>query len=29
VWRVQRRHPPEPHGCFHVVPGPTADWERA
>jgi hypothetical protein len=25
-WRPQLR--PSPHGCFRVVPGPIANWER-
>jgi hypothetical protein len=28
-WRVQGQLQPSQHGCFHVVPGPIADWERA
>ena len=28
-WRAQCQHQPSQHGCFHVVPGPIADWERA
>jgi hypothetical protein len=27
-WQAEHRHRPKPHGCFHVVPGPIADWER-
>jgi len=27
-WRAQRQLQPCQHGCFHVVPGPIADWER-
>jgi hypothetical protein len=27
-WRAERRRRPEAHGCFRVVPGPVADWER-
>jgi hypothetical protein len=28
-WRTERRRRVQPHGCFRVVPGSTADWERA
>jgi len=28
-WRAQSKVKPRQHGCFHVVPGPIADWERA
>jgi hypothetical protein len=28
-WRAQGQLQPSQHGCFHVVPGPIADWERA
>jgi hypothetical protein len=28
-WRSQCRLRPSPHACFHVVPGPIADWERS
>ena len=27
-WRALRRTKPVVHGCFFVVPGPIADWER-
>jgi hypothetical protein len=27
-WKAERLRRPEPHGCFRVVPGPVADWER-
>jgi hypothetical protein len=27
-WRTEHRRQPEPHGCFRVVAGPIADWER-
>jgi hypothetical protein len=27
-WRAERRRRPEPHGCFRVVPGRIAEWER-
>lgn len=27
-WRAERPHRPQPHGCFRVVAGPVADWER-
>jgi len=28
-WRAQRGIQPSQHGCFRVVPGAVADWERA
>ena len=28
-WRAQGQLHPSQHGCFQVVPGPIADWERA
>jgi hypothetical protein len=28
AWVKSRRCRPEPHGCFRVVPGSIADWER-
>jgi len=28
-WWAERRRRPEPHGCFRIVPGPVAEWERA
>lgn len=28
-WRAQRGCQPEAHGCFRVVPGAVAEWERA
>ncbi len=27
-WNKHRNSVPQPHGCFIVVPGPIADWER-
>ena len=27
-WHTQRKSLPQPHGCFIVVPGPIAQWER-
>jgi hypothetical protein len=27
-WKAERRGRPAPHGCFRLVPGPVASWER-